>query len=139
MNKFILIVIIILKYVLGFINNIIIILVINSTSVHVFFKECKKDTFSIDLLKEVLMTISQKIPCYLQLRGNPLEVDLRGVTFNCLQGCSSVEMWWMMYARVQAFGNSSSHEVKKYQLFFCSCLKEMIIFHPKHWYNKSLY
>ena len=46
MNSFIIIVIIILniflKYVLGFINNIIIILVINSTSVHVFLKECKR-------------------------------------------------------------------------------------------------
>ena len=46
MNNFIVIVIIILnifiKYVLGFINNMIIILVINIISVDVFFRECKK-------------------------------------------------------------------------------------------------
>ena len=49
MNNFIVIVIIILniflKYVLGFVNNIIIILVINSTSVHAFLKECKKSQY----------------------------------------------------------------------------------------------
>ena len=50
MNNFIIIVIIIfnifLKYVLGFINNIIIILVISSTFVNVFLKECKKSQYS---------------------------------------------------------------------------------------------
>ena len=49
MNNFIFIVIIILniflKYVLGFINNIIIILVINSTSVQCLLKECKKSQY----------------------------------------------------------------------------------------------
>ena len=50
MNKFIVIVIIILniflKYVLGFINNIIIILVTSSTFVNVFIYECKKSQYS---------------------------------------------------------------------------------------------
>ena len=45
MNNFIDIVIIILKYVLRFNNNIIIILVINTISVHVFLKECKKSQY----------------------------------------------------------------------------------------------
>ena len=46
MNNFIVIVITILnnylKYVLGFITNILIILVINAISVRIFLKECKK-------------------------------------------------------------------------------------------------
>ena len=65
MNNFIDIVIIILniflKYVLGFINNIIIILVINTISGHVFLKECNK-TNILDFFKKnnIILAILKK-------------------------------------------------------------------------------
>ena len=69
MKHFLVIVVIIiinmfLKYVLGFINNIIIILVINTISGHVFLKECKKTQYFGFSGKRQYFGFFQKKPKY---------------------------------------------------------------------------